>query len=105
MSSGSFTARFIDTGETWSFNAHGWPHNRADPNGNTINCNYNSDGSLASVPDSQGRVTTVTTVDGAHHPDHRPERHGRRYLRRDRGGVDTQFAYDTAHTVSTEFGC
>jgi RHS repeat-associated protein len=61
---GSFTARFIDTGETWSFSAHGWPLNRADRNGNAITYNFNSDGSLASVTDSQGRVTTVTTVDG-----------------------------------------
>jgi RHS repeat-associated protein len=61
---GSFTARFIDSGETWSFNAHGWPLNRADRNGNSITYNFNADGSLASIADSQARVTTVTSKDG-----------------------------------------
>ncbi|MGW5051394.1 RHS repeat-associated core domain-containing protein [Actinokineospora sp. NPDC004072] len=58
---GSYTARFTDSGETWSFNAGGWPLNRMDRNGNSLTYYYNSDGSLASVSDSQGRVTTFTS--------------------------------------------
>ncbi|RAS67365.1 RHS repeat-associated protein [Lentzea atacamensis] len=58
---GSYTVRFIDTGETWSYNAGGWLLNRADRNGNTITYYYNSNGSIASVADTQGRVTTFTT--------------------------------------------
>ncbi|OLZ48895.1 hypothetical protein BS329_23830 [Amycolatopsis coloradensis] len=61
---GSYTARFFDSGETWSYNADGWLLNRADRNGNTITYFYNSDGSLASMADTQGRVTTFVTTNG-----------------------------------------
>ncbi|MGN9907857.1 RHS repeat-associated core domain-containing protein [Phytohabitans sp. LJ34] len=63
-SGGSFTARFIDSGETWAFNAHGWPLHRADRNGNAITYYFNSDGTLASVADSQGRVTRFVNSGG-----------------------------------------
>ncbi|GAA3064357.1 RHS repeat-associated core domain-containing protein [Actinokineospora globicatena] len=55
---GSFTARYQDSGETWSYDAFGWPLNRTDRNGNSITYYYNGDGSLASLTDTQGRVTT-----------------------------------------------
>ncbi|UVS80547.1 Cell wall-associated polypeptide [Actinokineospora sp. UTMC 2448] len=61
---GSYTARFIDSGQTWSFNADGWPLNRMDRNGNSLTYYYNSDGTLASISDSQGRVTTFTSDAG-----------------------------------------
>ncbi|WP_181043311.1 RHS repeat-associated core domain-containing protein [Actinokineospora auranticolor] len=33
---GSYTARFLDSGETWDYDAFGWPLNRKDRNGNAI---------------------------------------------------------------------
>lgn len=61
---GSYTAKFVKTGETWSFNAGGWPLNRKDRNGNAITYHYQSDGTLASLTDSQGRVTTFESSGG-----------------------------------------
>ncbi|CCH30726.1 RHS repeat-containing protein [Saccharothrix espanaensis DSM 44229] len=61
---GSYTARFTETGETWAFNAGGWPLNRTDRNGSAITYYYHSDGALASLTDSQGRVTTFTSSGG-----------------------------------------
>lgn len=60
----SYTVRFIDSGETRTYNPDGWLLNRADRNGNTITYYYNTDGTLASIADSQGRVTTFTSTDG-----------------------------------------
>ncbi|WP_158073442.1 RHS repeat-associated core domain-containing protein [Actinophytocola xanthii] len=59
---GSYTVRFIDTGETWNYNPNGWLLNRTDRNGNAIVYYYNTDGSLASIADTQGRVTTFEAI-------------------------------------------
>ncbi|GHH39216.1 RHS repeat protein [Lentzea cavernae] len=61
---GSYTAKFVETGETWAFNSDGWPLNRKDRNGNAITYHYQSDGTLASLTDSQGRVTTFQSSGG-----------------------------------------
>ncbi|SEQ52846.1 RHS repeat-associated core domain-containing protein [Lentzea albida] len=61
---GSYTAKFVKTGETWAFNSDGWPLNRKDRNGNAITYHYQSDGTLASLTDSQGRVTTFQSSGG-----------------------------------------
>ncbi|MGI5502650.1 RHS repeat-associated core domain-containing protein [Lentzea sp. CA-135723] len=61
---GSYTAKFVKTGETWAFNSDGWPLNRKDRNGNAITYHYQPDGTLASLTDSQGRVTTFQSSGG-----------------------------------------
>lgn len=57
---GTFTLTYDSSGEIWKFTADGQLSSHADRNGNTVTYRYNSaDGTLASVTDTQGRVTTV----------------------------------------------
>lgn len=44
--------------QVWTFNAQGWWYSQADRNGNTHRLRYDPDGHLASIIDTQDRVTT-----------------------------------------------
>ncbi|WP_235432157.1 RHS repeat domain-containing protein [Nocardiopsis sp. RV163] len=44
--------------QVWTFNADGWLYSQADRNGNTHRMRYNPEGDLASIVDTQDRVTT-----------------------------------------------
>ncbi|MBE3000738.1 hypothetical protein IDM40_18845 [Nocardiopsis sp. HNM0947] len=44
--------------QVWTFDAQGWLYSQADRNGNTHRMRYDPDGHLASVVDTQDRVTT-----------------------------------------------
>ncbi len=44
--------------QVWTFTAQGWLYSQADRNGNTHRLRYDSEGNLASIVDSQDRVTT-----------------------------------------------
>ncbi|MBR8743740.1 hypothetical protein DSY14_18745 [Nocardiopsis sp. MG754419] len=44
--------------QVWTFTAEGWLYSQADRNGNTNRLRYDSEGNLASIVDSQDRVTT-----------------------------------------------
>ncbi|WP_436852483.1 RHS repeat-associated core domain-containing protein [Nocardiopsis dassonvillei] len=44
--------------QVWTFNADGWLYSQADRNGHTHRMRYNPEGDLASIVDTQDRVTT-----------------------------------------------
>ncbi|MBQ1083213.1 hypothetical protein KBX21_18655 [Nocardiopsis sp. B62] len=44
--------------QVWTFNAQGWWYSQADRNGNTHRLRYDSEGHLASIVDTQDRVST-----------------------------------------------
>lgn len=45
--------------QVWTFTADGWLYSQADRNGNTHRMRYDTEGELASVVDTQDRVTTL----------------------------------------------
>ncbi|MCP2242359.1 RHS repeat-associated core domain-containing protein [Lentzea aerocolonigenes] len=55
---GGYVVTFNDSGERWLFTGKGWFVSQTDRNGNANTNRYRPDGSLASITDSQGRVTT-----------------------------------------------
>ncbi|MFD5092037.1 DUF6531 domain-containing protein [Amycolatopsis thailandensis] len=60
-SDGTFTLIFDSSEEKWRFTAQGWLTSQADRNGNANGYSYHPNGTLASITDSQGRVTTVAS--------------------------------------------
>ncbi|MDT8909367.1 RHS repeat-associated core domain-containing protein [Amycolatopsis sp. PS_44_ISF1] len=56
-SDGKYSLIFDSSNERWTFSPAGWLLSQADRNGNSTTPRYNSDGTTASVTDSQGRVT------------------------------------------------
>jgi RHS repeat-associated protein len=44
--------------QVWTFNANGWLYSQADRNGHTHRMRYDTEGDLASIVDTQDRVTT-----------------------------------------------
>lgn len=63
-SDGTYTLTFDSSEEKWRFTAQGWLTSQADRNGNANTYHYNQNGTLASITDSQGRVTTVASDTG-----------------------------------------
>ncbi|MFJ1765352.1 RHS repeat-associated core domain-containing protein [Amycolatopsis sp. NPDC088138] len=60
LPNGTFSLTQDSSGEAWSFTGDGRLFSQADRNGHTITYRYNpADGTLASITDTQGRVTTV----------------------------------------------
>jgi RHS repeat-associated protein len=57
-SDGSYTIFWHHNGQKYNFTSAGQLTSEVDQNGNKLSLAYNSDGSLASVTDTQGRVTT-----------------------------------------------
>ncbi|WET79006.1 RHS repeat-associated core domain-containing protein [Amycolatopsis sp. QT-25] len=66
LADGKYTLSQHSSGETWSFTGAGRLISQADRNGHALTYRYNAtDGTLASITDTQGRVTTaVTNADG-----------------------------------------
>jgi len=62
--SGGFTLRFNQSGEQWLFTASGYLASIRDRNGNTVGVHYDADGRMASMTDTQGRVTTFERTAG-----------------------------------------
>ncbi|KZB79209.1 RHS repeat-associated core domain-containing protein [Amycolatopsis regifaucium] len=60
-SDGTFTLIFDSSEEKWRFTGQGWLTSQADRNGNANSYTYHPNGTLASIRDSQGRVTTVAS--------------------------------------------
>ncbi|OKA10059.1 RHS repeat-associated core domain-containing protein [Amycolatopsis regifaucium] len=62
LADGKYTLSQHSSGETWSFTGAGRLISQADRNGHSLTYRYNAtDGTLASITDTQGRVTTATT--------------------------------------------
>ncbi|NRN70994.1 Type IV secretion protein Rhs, partial [Kibdelosporangium sp. 4NS15] len=65
-SDGTFTLTFHSSEEKWRFTEYGRLLSQADRNGNSNTFHYNQFGSVHSIVDSQGRVTSVFTNHAAH---------------------------------------
>ncbi|MGW7533307.1 RHS repeat-associated core domain-containing protein [Amycolatopsis sp. NPDC054798] len=63
-SDGKHSLIFDSSNERWTFSPAGWLLSEADRNGNTVTPRYNSDGTTASITDTQGRVTTFGYSNG-----------------------------------------
>ncbi|MFE3170045.1 RHS repeat-associated core domain-containing protein [Amycolatopsis sp. NPDC059235] len=63
-SDGKYSLIFDSSNERWTFSPAGWLLSEADRNGNTVTPRYNSDGTTASITDTQGRVTTFGYSNG-----------------------------------------
>ncbi|WP_244223694.1 RHS repeat-associated core domain-containing protein [Amycolatopsis circi] len=61
---GKYLLTFNGSNETWTFSPAGWLTSESDRNGNTVTPRYNSDGTTASITDTQGRVTTFGYANG-----------------------------------------
>uniref|UniRef100_UPI003F496B89 RHS repeat-associated core domain-containing protein n=1 Tax=Amycolatopsis sp. CA-293810 TaxID=3239926 RepID=UPI003F496B89 len=60
LADGKYTLSQHSSGETWSFTGEGRLISQADRNGHSLTYRYNAaDGTLASITDTQGRVTTA----------------------------------------------
>ncbi|MFD3684141.1 RHS repeat-associated core domain-containing protein [Nocardiopsis sp. NPDC058631] len=62
LSNGHYALTFLRgeyADQVWTFTADGWLYSQADRNGNTHRMRYDSEGELASIVDTQDRVTTV----------------------------------------------
>ncbi|MFF1608537.1 RHS repeat-associated core domain-containing protein [Amycolatopsis sp. NPDC058278] len=65
LPNGSYAVTQDSSGEAWSFTGDGRLFSQADRNGHTITYRYNAtDGTLASITDTQGRVTTAAYGNG-----------------------------------------
>ncbi len=65
-SNNNYELVFNGSNEKWTFSPFGWLQSQADRNLNTISMRYNGDGTLASVIDTQSRVTNFA-YDGDKH--------------------------------------
>ncbi|MFI6302835.1 RHS repeat-associated core domain-containing protein [Amycolatopsis thailandensis] len=62
LADGKYALSQHSSGETWSFTGAGRLISQADRNGHSLTYRYNAtDGTLASITDTQGRVTTAAT--------------------------------------------
>ncbi|WP_241474866.1 RHS repeat-associated core domain-containing protein [Nocardiopsis xinjiangensis] len=90
--------------QVWTFTAQGWWYSQADRNGNTHRMRYDSEGDLASVVDTQDRVTTfdweewyqpgsITGPTGQRATDYSWNDDGDLTTLTDRAGQDLEFSY------------
>jgi RHS repeat-associated protein len=64
VSGGGWTLTFNQSGEVYTFSAAGNEIKDATANGEAINYSYNSNGTLNTITDTQGRVTTFSNYTG-----------------------------------------
>jgi RHS repeat-associated protein len=57
-SGGTYTITYDRSSEKYNFNSNGWLVSNVDRNSNTLSFAYNGTNALASIADTQGRVTT-----------------------------------------------
>jgi RHS repeat-associated protein len=92
---GSYTLTFNQSGEKYNFASGGDFTSDVDRNGNTIRFNYDGNGRLASISDTQGRVSTLSYGDPTNS----------RYVTMisDPAGRQYRFGYDDANNNLTSY--
>lgn len=105
---GGYIVTFNSSGERWLFTGSGWFVAQIDRNGNANTNRYRPDGSLASITDSQGRVTTfnrdaqgrdasITDPTSLTYGNYVYDEEGRLIELTDRAGNKVKFGYGVDH--------
>jgi YD repeat-containing protein len=105
-----YTLTFNGSNEKWSFTTAGWMTKQEDRNGNANSLAYNADGTLASITDTQGRVTTfefannrlvsITDPTAERQTLFRYNELDQLALVSDRSGVEASLSYDTSGNLA-----
>jgi len=106
---GTFTFLAHKNGTKENFSSGGYLRSQVDQNGNTISLAYNTDNTLASITDTQGRVSSMTYMSGLVSkivdPGSRTyqfayDANKRLTSATDPAGKPTQFAYDSGSNLT-----
>lgn len=99
---GTWTISYHSSGEKLNFTSNGlYMTSDVDRSGDTISFAYNASGSLASITDTQGRVTTFSYVNGTYTGCAPPTSSGFVSKITDPSGRLYQFTYDTNCDLTT----